>query len=170
MDFLKNKHLILAMFVAPLLAVFAYFAVDQVVSEEPHTAVAGSSYKLAAKSNCRYKSGLCTLENGDVEVNLRVEIIDNSRATVFLSSVLPLQNALVSFVDDPGYETVSPEPTPMLASLEQADVWSASFDKVPSDNSILRLALSISDTLYYAETTTIFIEYETSFSRDNFSN
>ena len=170
MDFLKNKHLILAMFIAPVLAVIAYFAVDQTVSEKPHTAVAGSSYKLAAKSNCRYKSGSCTLENGDVEVKLRVEIIDNSRATVFLSSVIPLQNALVSFVDDPGYDTVNAEPTPMLTSLEQPGVWSASFNNVPSDKSILRLAVSISDTVYYAETTAIFIEYETSFSQENFSN
>ena len=170
MNFLKNKHLILAMFIAPVLAVIAYFAVDQSVSEKPHTAVAGSSYKLAAKSNCRYKSGLCTLENGDIEVKLRVEIIDDSRATVFLSSVIPLQNALVSFVDDPGYEAVNSEPMPMLASLEQAGVWSARLDNVPSDKSIIRLAVSIYDTVYYAETAAIFIEYETSFSQENFSN
>jgi len=31
------------------------------------------------------------------------------------------------------------------------------------------MALSIADAMYYAETTAVFIDYETSFSRDNFS-
>lgn len=180
MGFLKNKHLILAMFIAPLLAVIAYFAVDQVVSEKPQAAIEGASYKLVAKSNCRYKSGICTLENGDIEVKLRVEIIDNSRAEVFLSSEIPVQSALISFVDDLGYETISREPINfepinheprlMVASMEYPDTWSAVIDSVPTEKSILRLALRISDTLYYAETTAIFIEYETSFPRENFSN
>ena len=170
MGFLKNKHLILAMFIAPLLAVIAYFAVDQVVSEKPQAAIEGASYKLVAKSNCRYKSGICTLENGDIEVKLRVEIIDNSRAEVFLSSEIPVQSALVSFVDDLGYETISREPRLMVTSVEYPDTWSAVIDSVPTEKSILRLALRISDTLYYAETTAIFIEYETSFPRENFSN
>lgn len=180
MGFLKNKHLILAMFIAPLLAVIAYFAVDQVVSEKPHAAVDGGSYKLVAKSNCRYKSGICTLENGDIEVKLRVAIIDNSRAEVFLSSELPVQSALVSFVDDLGYETISDEsinpesinhkPNLMVTSVEDPGIWSAVIDSVPTEKSTLRLALRISDTLYYAETAATFIEYETSFSRENFSN
>lgn len=170
MGFLKNKHLILAMFIAPLLAVIAYFAVDQVVSEKPHAAVEGGSYKLAAKSNCRYKSGVCTLKNGDVEVKLRIEIIANSRAEVLLSSEMPVQNAFVSLVNDAGYETVSSKPTSMLASAEQPGTWSAIIETVPAETSILRLALKISDAMYYAETTTVFMEYETSFPRDNFSN
>lgn len=170
MGFLKNKHLILAMFVSPLLAVIAYFAVDQMVSEKPHAALDGESYKLIAKSNCRYKSGLCTLENGDIEVKLRVEVIDNSRAEVFLSSAQPVQNALISFVDDLGYETISREPKPLVASAEHSNTWSTVFDSVPTEKSTLRLALRISDTLYYAETTAIFIEYETSFTRENFSD
>ena len=179
MGFLKNKHLILAMFVAPLLAVIAYFAVDQVVSEKPHAALDGESYQLIAKSNCRYKSGLCTLENGDIEVKLRVEIIENSRAEVFLSSEFPVQNALITFVDDSDYETISHEsisdesinhePKLMVASAEHSDTWTTVFDSVPTEKSTMRLALKISDTLYYAETTAIFIEYETSFTRGNFS-
>ncbi|NOQ87942.1 MAG: hypothetical protein GQ550_03380, partial [Gammaproteobacteria bacterium] len=55
MQILKNKHLILAMFVAPVLAIIAYSSVDTIVSEQPQAAMQGSSYKLAAKSNCRYQ-------------------------------------------------------------------------------------------------------------------
>lgn len=166
MNILKNKHLIMAMFIAPVLAVIAYFAVDHVVSEKPHAAVQGSSYKLSAKSNCRYKSGVCTLKNGDVEVNLRVDIIADSHAEISLNTDVPVQSALVSFVGE-GENT---EPTAMKINAERADTWMANINTIPSDESILRLALNISDTLYYAETTTVFIDYETSFSRENFSN
>lgn len=166
MQFLKNKHLIMAMFIAPVLAIIAYYAVDQFVSETPHVAVQGSSYKLAAKSNCRYKSGLCTFENGDIEVKLRAETIDNNQLKIILSSVVPLRSALVSLVNE-GENT---EPTIMTESQQQSDVWTAVMDKSVSDKSILRLAINVSDTLYYAETTTIFINYETSFSQQGFAN
>ena len=165
MQLLKNKHLILAMFVAPALAIIAYFAVDHVVSEEPHSAIQGSSYMLVAKSNCRYKSGICTLENGDVEVKLRVENLGHNQVLVLLSSVLPVQSAIISLVD----ELDSRAPKSMTLSTEQPDVWSATLYKTPVEGSILRLALNISGTHYYAETTTVFIDYETSFSQKNFS-
>lgn len=170
MQFLKNKHLILAMFVTPVLAVIAYFAVDHVVSEQPHAAIDGASYKLAARSNCRYKSGLCTLENGDIEVKIRAETVGGDQLKISLSSVFPVQSVLLSLVDEVGDENESSEPTPMKTSAGQPDIWSANINKIPSDKSILRLALSISDTLYYAETTMVFMDYETSFPRENFSN
>lgn len=167
MQFLKNKHLIMAMFIAPTLAVIAYFGVDFIVSEKPHVAVQGESYKLAAKSNCRYKSGICTLENGDVEVKVHAQAMGNNQIKIILSSVVPLQSALISFVGEGEGENT--EPTAMMADKEQSDIWSANMNKFASDQSIFRLALNISDTLYYAETTTIFLDYETSFSKDNFS-
>lgn len=166
MHFLKNKHLILAMFIAPALAVIAYFAVDNVVSEKPHVAVQGDSYKLRANSNCRYKSGLCTLENGDVEVRLRIEIVGHNQMLVLLSSALPLQSAVVSLVTD----IDSSEPTVMRIDPEEPDIWSATLYSTPTETSMLRLALNISDTLYFAETSMIFIDYETTFPRENFSN
>ncbi|MES0327310.1 MAG: hypothetical protein ABUK13_03870, partial [Gammaproteobacteria bacterium] len=109
MQFLKNKHLIMAMFIAPTLAVIAYFGVDFIVSEKPHVAVQGESYKLAAKSNCRYKSGICTLENGDVEVKVHAQAMGNNQIKIILSSVVPLQSALISFVG----EGENAEPTAM---------------------------------------------------------
>ena len=173
MDFLKNKHLIMAMFIAPILAVIAYFAVDNIVSEEPHAAVEGASYQLVAKSNCRYKSGICTLENGDVEVKIRLEVIDAEQSKIYLSSELPVQHAVISFVNDIGYEKVETIPTSlqllMAGEKEQANVWSAVLNTVPKETSVMRLVVGISDALYYAETTSVFIDYETAFSRKNFS-
>ncbi len=165
MNFLKNKHLIVAMLVAPALAIIAYFAVDQVVSEKPHAAAKGETYKLRANSNCRYKSGVCTLENGDVEVRLHVEVIDPDKMMVLLSSVLPLQGAIVSLVAEDG----SGERIAMAPDAEKVNTWSATLYGTLNEQSLLRLALNVSDTLYYAETTTVFVNYETIFSRDNFS-
>ena len=49
----KNKHVVVAMLVAPILAILAWFAVDSMVAERAHSAKPGASYKLVAKSNCR---------------------------------------------------------------------------------------------------------------------
>ncbi len=78
----RNKHVVIALLVAPLLALIAYFAVDSIVAEKPQKAIAGSSYPLAAKSNCRYTSGRCSLVNGD----LRVEIHSVENDLMFSSS------------------------------------------------------------------------------------
>lgn len=189
MQFLKNKHLILAMFIAPLLAVIAYFTVDKVVSEKPHVAVQGGKYKLLARSNCRYKSGVCTLENGDIKIKLHLEAFDDKSNKLFLRSNIPVQNVLVSFVGKTlvdqasvGQTSVSPneesngggfentEPLQMQASTERLDVWWISINQSLAKRGFLRLVVSISNTFYYAETSSVFIDYETSFSRDNFSN
>ena len=65
MGFFTNKHVITAFIVAPILAVLSYYAVDLLLKEQPHVAVAGSSYPLVAQSNCRYTSGRCDLKNAD---------------------------------------------------------------------------------------------------------
>ena len=165
MNILKNKHLILAMFVAPVLAIIAYFAVDYMVSEKPHAAVQGSSYKLVAKSNCRYKSGACTLKNADIEVHMRAQHTADKLVELSMYSELPIQNAIISYVvgDD------ASEPTQMIAASAEMKDWNISFYLKDPENSTLRLALSISDTIYYAETTAVFVDYETSFSQENFS-
>ena len=91
MRFLKNKHTVMAMIITPMLAVIAYFATDHLVSEPPQEARPGQSYKLAAKSNCRYQSGICTLKNGDVEVRLQAERLDEHRVMRTLNSGLVIQ-------------------------------------------------------------------------------
>ena len=165
MNILKNKHLVLAMFVAPVLALIAYFATDYVVSEKPHAVQQGNSYKLAARPNCRYQSGQCTLHNGDVEVNVRIERITGSLNELILQANMPLQNALVSFVvgDD---ET---EPVAMQRAVSEENTWRARFELVDPEKSGLRLALELSGSLFFAETPAVFIDYDTSFSRENFS-
>lgn len=160
------------MFIAPLLAVIAYLSVDNVVSEKPHAAVEGGQYKLLARSNCRYKSGLCTLENGDIKIKLHLEKFDNKTDVFFLSSTAPIKHVLISFVDknNNAVDIDDTEPLYMQADAERLGIWSIPFNQSNASNNFLRLVVSISNALYYAETSTVFLDYETSFSRDNFSN
>ena len=165
MNILKNKHVILAMFVAPVLAIIAYFATDHIVSEKPHKAEQGNSYKLAAKSNCRYQSGQCTLHNGDVQVHVRVERVTDSVVKLIVQSSTPVTNALAS-LSETDAET---QPKTLYPAATEENTWNAEFNSPDVANSSLRLVLEISDSIFYAETPAVFIDYETTFSRDNFS-
>ena len=57
MSFFKNRHLVIATLMAPVLALISYYAVNALVSETPHAAKAGQSYQLAEKPNCRRGGG-----------------------------------------------------------------------------------------------------------------
>ena len=70
MSILTNRHFVIALIVAPILAIIAWFAVDKLVAPPPVAAQPGQSFKLIAKPNCRYDSGQCELVNGDVRVKL----------------------------------------------------------------------------------------------------
>jgi len=166
MNILKNKHMVLAMFVAPVLALIAYFATDYVVSEKPHVAEQGGSYKLAAKPNCRYQSGQCTLYNGDVEVIVRAERITGALIELSLHANMPLQNVLVSSV----VANEETDPVVMQRAVSEENTWRAKFDIVDVEKSALRFVVELSGLLFYAETPAVFIDYDTTFSRDNFSD
>ena len=49
----KDKHVVMAMIVAPILAIFAWVGVDYIVAEKAQPAEPGSMYPLVARSNCR---------------------------------------------------------------------------------------------------------------------
>ncbi len=165
MQILKNKHLIMAMFVAPALAIIAYFSVDYMVTEKPKAALPGSSYKLAAKSNCRYKSGACTLKNGDIEVQIRARRVGEKEVVLTLFSELPIKNVIISYVAG----DITTQPEQMNASTADTEDWHAIVKLDEPENSTLRLAMNIAGSMYYAETTAVFVDFETSFSRENFS-
>ena len=55
----KNKHVLIATLMAPVLALIAYFGVNALVGEKPHAAEAGQSYVLVEKPNCRPKKLRC---------------------------------------------------------------------------------------------------------------
>ena len=83
----KNKHVILAMLIAPVLAIIAWFSVDYFVAERPHEARPGASYPLVAKPNCRRLSERCDLVNEDFRLGMNITYADYGDATLKNSQV-----------------------------------------------------------------------------------
>ena len=137
------------MLIAPVLALIAWYGVDQLVAERPHAAQPGAAYSLIAKSNCRYASGRCDLENGDLQIRLRADAPEASRILVTLETVLPLQGAYLGFG--------SGAPSLMLAADQTAQVWQGELEW-PAPDETLRFVAHASDATWYAELSSVFLE------------
>ncbi len=161
----KNKHVITAFIVTPILAVLGYFAVDAVVSETPHAAKAGSSYELVELPNCRYSSGICGLKNGEFKINLSTEWLDDTRMELNLKSIAPLEGAKVALIDPSSQEL---PPQDMMRTDEDGMAWSLplSLDRFDHDKSRLRVVVSSGDVMYYADASMKFTVYEAIFEKD----
>lgn len=154
-----NKHVIVALLVAPILSILAYYGVDSIVSEKAQKAVAGTSYPLVAKSNCRYTSGICTMQNGDFELAITLE-----NNTLYVKSPHSL-STVQTFLQ---YSETSPTADKKLfQKIDDTGLeWSLSLDETPQESSLLRLVAISSDSIYYGETGMTFIDYKTSFEQD----
>lgn len=149
----KNWHLIIAMIVAPILAVMAWFAVDYFVAERPHAALEGAAYTLIAKSNCRYDSGQCDLENSDFKLSIRPTSITASGVQLEMTSAFPLQSATLGLVND----GTPASPSPMTATSNEALHWTTRMDSPVGENSIIRVAVTAEGVAWYAEIPTVFL-------------
>lgn len=141
----KNKHVIIALLVAPVLAIIAWFAVDRMVAEEPQAAVPGGAYELVAKPNCRYASGECELVNNDFQLVLAL-----SDGVMMLSASHALDSVKLALGDAAGTYGVP-------QALEgDGHSWRLAFEGASTDESI-RVLASAGGASYYAETSLAFI-------------
>ncbi|WP_182027053.1 hypothetical protein [Vibrio rotiferianus] len=157
----KNKHFIIALLIAPILSLIAYFGTDMALSEKPHAAKEGESYKLISKSNCRYTSGLCDMENGDFKVKFRSEKLTQDSLELSLHAAYPLEGVKLSVVDN---QEQNAQPIDMTQTDQAGQNWSITLPKPASADSWLRVAIQSEGTLYYGETQTAFVKYETLFT------
>lgn len=160
MSFFKNKHVITAMIVAPILAIASYYFVDLMVKEQPHVAIAGHSYELLAKPNCRYTSGECDLVNASFQSTLRVTQ-QGGQQILTLNASHPLSGVTIGFVEQG--EQRSPET--MQAQPDNRRVWSLPILVNTDEHTQLRVAMTANGASYFAETTLAFAEYRTSFDK-----
>jgi hypothetical protein len=159
----KNKHVVAALIITPILAVLGYFMVDSLVSEKPHAAKKGSSYALVEKPNCRYTSGACGLKNNDFELLLTTTWLEGDRMRLHLKSVVPLEGAKVALVHGENTEVA---PVDMAQSDDQAMAWDIDLNRPDREQSRLRLAVSADGVLYYGDAAMTFTLYQTSFKED----
>lgn len=158
-----NKHVIMAMLVAPILALIAYFSVDALVSETPHAAQAGQQYKLIAKPNCRYSSGVCGLKNGDFELTITGKWQDKEHLNLTVTSKHPLEGVIAAHIHE-GEE--NPAPVNLQSTDTSGLTWSLQLFNPNAQMDQLHLAASAKKTLYFGEAALAFIEYETAFQDD----
>lgn len=162
MGVLKNKHLVVAMLVAPGLAILAWYSIDALVGEKPKPAEAGQSYPLVEKPNCRYGSGACGLKNADFELQLGTRPLDADRLELTLQSEFPLDGVVVSLVADDRDER---PPVAMRPRSRDGTAWSLDIARPDPGRHRLRLAASAEGSMYYGDVATKFTGVEASADR-----
>ncbi len=159
LSILTNKHLLIAMLVAPILAVITWFAVGNVAGPKPIVAESGQSYPLIAKSNCRYESGQCTLINNDFRIDIRpfaeATKSNDSAAWLGIESQFPIDGATVSLLDDKGETFMTAEASAFDAGGTRGILLPPSTQNIET----MRVALSSDNVIYYAETQTTFLSF-----------
>ncbi|BFM18132.1 hypothetical protein R50073_43150 [Maricurvus nonylphenolicus] len=165
MNIFTNKHVVVALLVAPILAILSYFAIDHMVGETPHAAKAGSSYQLVEKPNCRYNSGRCGLKNGEFELTLQAEWRGHTRMLLQLSSVHQLDGVKVAWAEakEGGWEA---KPVDMQATNEAGTQWQVEIFPEDPQNNRIHLVASTNETLYFGDAAMAFTRYETAFDQD----
>jgi len=153
MTFLSNKHLLTAAIVTPILALLSYYAIGALVGEKPHVAEEGQSYQLVEKPNCRRSGGNCSLKNGDFELNLSAEWIDDDRLQLMLKSEFPLNGVLLAWVEK---EVDENRPVEMRAVDEDGLIYSFEWRQPNPGHGRLRLVASSKGSLYFGDATTKF--------------
>ena len=158
-----DRHVITALLVAPVLAILAWFAVGSLGGEKARPARTGAAYPLLEKSNCRYASGVCDLENTDFKV--RLSFTDNlsgelsgdwsgaagGRLDVYVSHAV--DSALVSLTPAPG----DAAPGAMRRADTEGRRWRFALGRRPDREQRLRLVLSRRGVAYFAEFSTAFL-------------
>lgn len=148
----KNRHIAIAVIVAPLLALLAWFAVGKMGGEQAVPPEPGQAYPLLAKSNCRYPSGQCDLQNNDLTLSLR--FIDANIVSLLLTSSHTLDSVIMS-VTEPGND---PGPVPMEAIDAEGLRWRVYLSTRPTAAQTIRLVAGRKGVSYFAEADTIFLQ------------
>ncbi len=150
-----NRHVIIAMIVAPVLAILAWFAVGYLAGEKPHEAVPGANYPLVEKSNCRYESGACDLENEDFRLRLTY-LEPGTGPQLLLSASHPLEGVVLA-ITEAGSED---RPEMMRASDGRGLQGRLALAGRPARAQRIRLVARAGGSSYYADAATAFLQPE----------
>jgi len=153
----KNKHLIVAMLVTPILAILAWYAVGAWVGEKPHAAKPGGAYKLVARSNCRYESGQCDLFNNDFKLKLKPGDLATGATVLSIDSEFALDQATLALVVNGAETTATADPVDFNPPSK---TWAVTIPATAQPGAILRVAVTSHEALYYAEVPVIFMTAE----------
>ena len=151
----KNKHVVIAMIVAPILSILAWIAVGQFTGEKPHAARPGQSYPLVEKSNCRYASGACDLENEDFRLRLTLtEGLAGPELTLSASHAL---EGAFAVVVDPQQDL---PPRPLRALDDEQQMWVLPLAAHPGADQRIRIVAQAGGSSWFGEVATAFLQDE----------
>jgi len=153
----KNKHLIIAMLVAPCLAIMAWYAVDFFVAEKPKVAEPGGAYPLVARSNCRWESGECDLVNNDLEMTILPLELAETQTRLALDSEFPLTDATFALLSGGNEVTANAEHD---ASPDAAAQMTVTIPAFADPEALLRIAVTVHESIYFAEVPVVFMRPE----------
>ncbi len=143
----KNKHVIIAMIVTPILAIMAWFATGMLVDEKPHTLKEGGIYTFNVRSNCRWESGNCTLLNEDVRIDITGKYTSYTLELAMKSSV-PLSDIKIAY-------DKNDKPQSMVYDKNK-DLWGGILD-LKDKTEFINAVVVINGTVLYAQFPTTFL-------------
>jgi hypothetical protein len=150
----KNKHVVIALLVAPVLSILAWYAVGNLVGEQPQAVEEGKTYKLVARSNCRYASGSCDLHNAEFQLTIEPEMMAASSIALTMTSSHSLQSAVLGLAEGDSGD----QPAPMVATDEAGKTWQGLIPRPASPDARIRVAVIAQGATWYAEVPVIFLE------------
>ena len=152
-DMFSNRHLVVALLVAPVLAILAWFAVGALFGDKPIPAVPGQAYPLVERSNCRYDSGQCDLRNEDMR--LRMTMVNGASGHVIvLTSDSPLIGAMLAI----GSPDEALLPSAMSPAGQSGQRWTLGVASVPGGEQRLHLVVHTAGSHWFGETGTAFLQ------------
>lgn len=153
MNLAKNRHVLVAVLIAPVLALIAWFSLDLFIGEKPHAAQPGQAYPLVELPNCRYDSGRCTLKNEDVVLELRARTRPGGGWLITLESDFALDGVKLGLLEAGDVEH---EPVDMRPSDASGLKWTVSLGFNDAERDRLRLVASAGGTLFYGDAALLF--------------
>ena len=160
---LRNFHFIIALLVAPALAILAWYAADTMLGDKKEKAKEGLGYELLGDSNCRYESGTCTMSNGNFELDIKVDRAGEGELAVQLESAHPLDAVSMGWVNP---DAEKADQTALGVANNKRTRWEGVIPGEASTKARMRVLARADGTSYYGEAKTVFIDYETSFGED----
>ena len=159
----KNKHVIVAMIVAPILAILSWYATGFIVDEKEHAMKDGAIYTLVVRPNCRWTSGKCTLSNSDLQIDITGKYTSHT-LELDIKSPVPLSEIKIAY-------DKNDKPQPMVYD-KKTELWNGVLD-LKHKAQFINAVFIINNTVLYAQFPTIFLnpkdrefEFEKEYERE----
>lgn len=152
----SNRHVVIALIVVPVLSGAGWWAAGEFAGEQAQPARPGQSYPLVEKSNCRYSSGACDLENADFRLSL-LYTEGAAGNTILVRSSHRLDGILMSL----GLPDEEAQPASMDAVDDAGHQWRLLLAGMPDERDRIRLVARASGSAYFGDAGTAFLYTDT---------